>query len=269
MTPGRVLLRRCRGVRYLAVPALERLGFRVAFFQRPGGISRGPCRGLNLGFHTRDDPQAVAGNRRLALQCGRFGPLLPVAGRQVHGNRLRLVGRQDAGRGWKDFASGFRGTDGLLTRTPGLPLAVSVADCLPVILAAPETKAAAAVHVGWRGLAANILPKAVQRMQQLGARAKDIWAVLGPGIGPKAFVVRGMALQKLSAVCPAGVRTLKNRRTAFDLWLAARMQLLGQGLRGGRIIAIRDCTFQHPGKYFSFRRDGETGRMLGMIQIIK
>jgi len=185
------------GVHFWTVPPLANLGCRAAFFRKKGGVSQGPFRSLNLGLSTEDEVADVLTNRALAFKAAGFGPLLPVVGRQSHQVRLQNVTRRDAGRGWADLARAPRRTDGLFTRVPGLPLAVTVADCMPVLMATDQGRAVAAVHAGWRGLAAGILSKALdffwRRWRLSPAR---VWVAIGPAIGPRAFLVRGEALRR-------------------------------------------------------------------------
>lgn len=267
MSSARIRLRRRGGVAFWTAPSFERSGVRPALFLRTGGKSRGAFRGLNLGLNTADAPARVRANRRLALAAAGFERSRPVAPRQVHGTRLLRVTRRHAGRGWDAPTTAPRGIDGLLTDVPGLPLAVSVADCLPVLLAADDGRAVAAVHVGWRGLAAGILPKAVRAFWQhwhLGP--ERLRALVGPAIGPEAFEVRGEVLRRLSRLFPDAVRARRGDAAHFDLWCAARSHLRAAGLRPGRILVVRESTHAHPHRYFSHRRDhGTTGRMLGMI----
>ncbi len=260
-------LRRRAGATYWTVPALEALGVRTAVFLRSGGASREAYRGLNLGLNTDDRLDRVRSNRRLALAAVGPWPLRPVVPFQVHGTRLLHATRRHAGRGWLSLSSAPSGVDGLLTDVPGLPLAVSVADCLPVLLAADDARAVAAVHAGWRGLVKGILPKAVRAFRRYGRLGPErLWAVVGPGIGPEAFAVRGAALRSLARAFPGSVRDRRGESAHFDLQHAARTQLLEAGVRPRRIVVIRESTHARPRRYFSHRRDrGTTGRMLGMI----
>ncbi len=262
------VLHRRAGIRFWTVPAFARLGCRTAFFLRSGGVSRGDFRGLNLGLRTADRPEAVLRNRARALRAAGFLDLRPVVARQEHGTRLRLIRRADAGRGWQAADNGPAATDGLLTSVPGLPLAVTVADCLPVLLAAEKSSAVGAVHAGWRGIAREILPQAVRRFRrEWGIAPGRLWAAIGPGIGPEAFIIRGEALRQLGRMFPEAVRPRLDGAAAFDLRRAAGLQLRRAGIPAEHIIVIRDSTAASPRRYFSHRRaGGQTGRMLGMIQ---
>ncbi|MCK5243528.1 peptidoglycan editing factor PgeF [bacterium] len=257
-------------VKYWTIPGFEQRGCRVAFFTRYGGVSTGKTRGLNLGLNTEDNPANVLKNRQNAFHAGSFGPYLPVVGNQVHGKKISLVDRHSAGKGWEAKRATIKKNDGLMTKTPGLPLAVSIADCLPILFMSEKKKAVAAVHAGWKGMVQGILISAVQKFKQhYGIRPEHLWVAIGPGIGPQHFEVSGEALAQLRQVCPKAVREKPDGRTYYDLWFAATAQLIQQGINEKRIITIRECTASHPGKYFSYRREKSTGRMLGIVQILQ
>ncbi|NTV52879.1 MAG: peptidoglycan editing factor PgeF [Candidatus Firestonebacteria bacterium] len=260
------------GAAFWHLPSWERLGYRAFFFLRTGGVSRAPFRSLNLGFTPGEVVEKVQANRLTAFRAAKLGPAAPVLGQQVHGTRLRVVSLRSQGRGWHCGDDALPGTDGLLTIAPGLPVGVATADCLPVLLAATgKVRAVAAVHVGWRGLAADILTLAVKKLsRQWHIAPSQVRAALGPAIGPQAFVVRGEVLALLRAKYPAAVgEKPRGARTAgFDLWQAAQTQLEKAGVSGKNIAVTRECTASHPARYFSHRRDlGQTGRMLALIQI--
>ncbi len=237
---------------------------------RKGGVSRGCCQGLNLGLTTGDQLEAVLQNRDRAVKAAKLGPYLPVMGQQVHGTRIEIVDQRDAGKGWRHPGSAWTGTDGLITAARGLPLAVATADCLPILFVDEQARAVGVVHAGWRGLLQGILSQAVLKFkQELGIGAERLWVAVGPGIGPEAFMVQGEVLARLRRHYPEAVRKgISPDCAGFDLGIAARTQLISQGIRKNQLVIIRDCTAGHPRKYFSHRRDqGRTGRMLGMVQI--
>lgn len=253
---------------YWRVEAFARLQIRAVFFLRTGGVSRDAFSGLNLGYSTRDSAECVRANRELALASANLGPWAPVCGRQVHGTGIRRVNEGDAGRGWLDWAEAFADTDGFMTDVPGLPLTVSVADCLPVLLADEQARAVAALHAGWRGVAAGIVPKAIGEFREHYKVNPDrIYAALGPCIGPDRFIIQDDALRQLQAVDPGAIRELPDERIGFDLWHAVCTQLRQNGVNMDKVQALRECTASHPEDYYSYRRDQETGRMMAMIQI--
>ncbi|HSQ73863.1 MAG TPA: peptidoglycan editing factor PgeF [Rubrivivax sp.] len=225
--------------------------------QRAGGVSMGPWASLNLGGAVGDDPAAVAENR------ARFTAALgarPVWLRQVHGEQVVRL-RPDA------VASPLPPADAAWTSDPGLACAVLVADCLPVLLALRDGSAVAAAHAGWRGLAAGVLEATVQALcAGTGAGAGDIVAWLGPCIGPRQFEVGADVLQAFSGPGNPAAAACFNFRPRLDgspRWLADLPRLARERLAAAGVSAVSEagrCTVEDASRYFSFRRDGVTGR---------
>ncbi len=263
-----LVLERNDKVAFWRVPTVESLGIRVAFFQRHGGISLGSWASLNCGFNCGDQFQRVISNRQRALAAGGFGPLAPVLVRQVHGRTILPVEEAQAGQGWISDEENLPEADGLITTTPGLPLAIKTADCLPVVLIHPQAKAVAIVHAGWKGLVKGIIAEGVKKLRAIGPlAAQPLLAVLGPCIGPDHFMVTAELFDVFMALSPDIIR-IQDHYGYVDLQQAAVRQLKEQGLQEDNIIRVPDCTFDKEKDYFSYRRDqGQTGRMLSMIQI--
>ncbi len=236
---------------------LERLGARIVhgFSTRRGGVSRGPWASLNLAAKTGDDPQAVAENlRRLAASAG-FEPERLVRVRQVHGGRVVTA---DRARGAE--------ADGIVARPEDGPVVVGVhtADCVPLLLADEDGRAVAAVHAGWRGLVAGVVPAAVAALVAAGARPERVLAAIGPCIEVEAFEVG----EEVAARFPAEVvhRRPDWPRPHVDLVAATRLQLVGCGVLPDRIERVGGCTHAHPDRYFSYRRDGASmGQHLAFV----
>lgn len=255
MTGEAMVWRERDGVDWLA---WEAGGVHAAFPARSGGASRPPYGSLNLGLSVGDDPEAVLENRRRL--CAAIGvPLerLVVPG-QVHGTTLEWVAEADAGRGAFDSPSVIRERDGLLTATTGLGLAVSYADCVPVVIVADgdEGPAFATVHAGWRGMLAGVVGAAAAELAD-GRRLRA--AVVGPSIGPCCFSVDTGLRRRFEARFPgsAGDATV-------DLWRCACLDLEAAGVPGGLISVAGLCTASDP-RFFSHRRDhGVTGRHLAV-----
>lgn len=217
---------------------------------RHGGISRGVYASLNLGDHVGDDPLAVAENRRLATRLS--AP--PLWLNQVHG-----VCVIDAAQG---VSMPPPEADASFSRRPGVACAVMTADCLPVLLCDQSGTVVAAAHAGWRGLHAGILERTVEAMACPGAA---LLAYLGPAIGPQAFEVGdevraafvGVDQEAEDAFRPHGGKWLA------DLYLLARQRFARLGVTA--VFGGGYCTVGEPGRFFSYRRDGVTGRMASMI----
>lgn len=233
---------------------------RAACTLRTGGISIAPFASLNLAAHVGDDPRAVAANRR-ALAAELNLPREPLWLSQVHGSTV-----VDADAIVSDTPDSQAPTgDASVTRTPGRVLAVMVADCLPVLLCRKDAKAVAVAHAGWRGLAAGVLESAVGA---LGAPAGEVLAWLGPAIGPDHFEVgdevRG-TFCRIDPLAAAAFTPNWRGRWLCDLHQLARQRLESVGVRS--IHGEVRCTYGQPESYFSFRRDGVTGRFAALIWI--
>ncbi len=225
---------------------------RAAFTLRPGGYSLGPYRGLNLAAHVGDDVGAVADNRaRLSQALGLVAE--PVWLEQVHG--AAVVRLPDAGRTPR--------ADAAWTERAGVVCCVLVADCLPVLFCDRCGRRVAAAHAGWRGLAAGVLEATIHA---LGFAPGELLAWLGPAIGPAHFEVGEEVRAAFTERCPADAACFERGRRGrwhADLHGLARARLERAGV--GAICGVEDDTFADPWRYYSYRRDGRTGRMAALI----
>lgn len=249
-------------------------GVRALATTRKGGVSRAPWHGFNLGDHVGDDPQAVAANRALLR---RELPAEPVWLSQVHGTRC------------VDAAAATPGVeaDASFTRQRGVVCAVLTADCLPVLLCDEQATVVGIAHAGWRGLAAGVIEATVAAMGEPGER---LLAWLGPAIGPRAFEVGGEVreifiahdAQAANAFVPAA-----KGKWLCDIHQLARQRLQALGIdgprrgvpvtQGDRVTGPRSgipgmqstgtdfCTLRDAENFFSYRRDGVTGRMASLV----
>ncbi|MFD2113134.1 peptidoglycan editing factor PgeF [Thiorhodococcus fuscus] len=221
---------------------------------RVGGLSCGPYASLNLADHVGDDPGAVERNRRLLVQSLDL-PGEPCWLNQVHG--CRVVGA-DA------VASD---ADASVATEPGAVCAVMTADCLPLLICDDRGTRVAAVHAGWRGLAGGVIESAVDAM---GVAPERLLVWLGPAIGPDVFEVGPEVREAFVAGSPAAVDAFRTsaggsegEHWLADLFTLARYRLARCGVR--RVFGGGDCTFSQPERFFSYRRDGVTGRMASLI----
>jgi len=163
----------------LTSPLLDLPRIRHGFFTRQGGVSEGIYASLNVGVGSKDDPAAVAENRRRV--AAHFGQPALVTAYQVH-SATALV----ADGPWP---AGPPHADAVVSATAGVVCAALAADCAPILLVDPEARVVAAAHAGWRGALAGIAEATVRRMEGLGASRKWIRAAVGPCIGPKSYEV--------------------------------------------------------------------------------
>lgn len=232
-----------------AWPAPARV--QACFTTRQGGVSVAPYNSLNLGTHVGDDPAAVAENR---ARVSALLPAEPLWLEQVHGTEV-----------CSDARPGLRTADAAVTRVPGRVCAVMVADCLPVLLCDRAGSVVGAAHAGWRGLAAGVLARTVAAM----ACAPDqVLAWIGPAIGPQAFEV-GPEVRDAFLAEDDGLglafRPGREDRLWCDLPALARAMLARAGVLPASVTGGGYCTVSDPARFFSFRRDGRTGRMAGLI----
>ncbi len=230
-------------------PAPQRV--RACSTSRSGGVSGPPFDSFNLAGHVGDDTEKVAENRARLKQALDL-PAEPVWLKQVHGTRVV-------------DAAGVSGTpeaDGSYTRETGVVCAVLTADCLPLLLCDEQGSRVAAVHVGWRGLAAGVIEAALQHVGD----TRQLMAWLGPAIGPLSFEVGDEVRETFVTHDPAvqhAFRPSPPGRWLADLYHLARQRLNAQGVT--RIYGGGWCTYSESQRFYSYRRDGVTGRMATLI----
>lgn len=229
---------------------------------REGGVSVSPFASLNLGDHVGDDPAAVACNRqRLQSQ---LGSARAVFLKQVHGVDVAHITPETT-----DSVV----ADACVTPHTQLACTIMVADCLPILLTDDQGRAVAAAHAGWRGLAAGVIEKTVQALcaqTQTSPGSLRVW--LGPCIGPTAFEVGAEVRQAFVEQDLGADACFVARPHHPGKWLAhlsglarQRLQALGVASVAGNDGSLPWCTVAQPSRFFSYRRDGVTGRFAACI----
>lgn len=231
---------------------------------RTGGVSRGAFAGLNMGMHVGDNPSDVIQNRMLLRQAL---PADPVWLNQVHSNQVHIVNTPEDRK--------TSTADALVTTQKNIPLAIMTADCLPVVIGSFDGSVIAVAHAGWRGLAAGILENTVQAIRDMvGDCILQAW--LGPAISIKAFQVGSEVKQAfinkhadfdryfelVDSPKPAKNSELSSDKEYYmaDLSGMAKQILINSGL--AMVETCDECTYTHSDRYYSYRRDGRTGRQL-------
>jgi len=239
--------------------------FAHGFTTRRGGVSAPPFDSLNLGMKWGDARDNVLENRRRVRVAGGVERIFFAT--QVHGAHAARVRAGDA-----LAAIGAIEADALYGGDAGLALGAYVADCIPALVADPRTGAFAAVHAGWRGTVAGVLPAAVRRLVgELGARAEDLRVALGPAIGVCCFEVGDEVVAAVEQIVPGAaaagaIRSGPRGRAHVDLKQVNRMLLEGEGVLASGIDAGPECTSCDRARFFSYRRDrGQTGQAMGFI----
>lgn len=247
--------------------ALLAAGLAHGFFTREGGVSGGIYASLNCGLGSQDDREHVLVNR------GRVAAALSVAADalaspyQVHGTTVVVI---DA-----PLPAGERPrADALVTRTPGIAVAVGTADCGPVLFADPAARVVAAAHAGWRGALDGVLEATVATMVALGARQERILAALGPTISQPSYEVGDDFAARFALADPSHRRFFvpgaRPGHQFFDLPTFIRARL--ERLRLGAVSDLALCTYRDPQRFFSYRRsthrsEPDYGRMLSAIAL--
>lgn len=223
------------------------------FTDREGGASAPPFAAFNLGTHVGDDPAAVAANRATLAVAHRLDAVVWMD--QVHSATVAVVdGPRD---------EPVPATDGLVTRTPGLGLAVLTADCLPILAHDDRHGVIGVAHAGRNGAAAGIALRLLETMESVGAERAALEVLIGPAICGRCYEVPPAMQAEVDRALPHSACETRWGTTGLDLTAGIRRQLEGVGVR---VSADPACTLETP-RLFSHRRGAPTGRQAGVIWI--
>jgi YfiH family protein len=240
---------------------------------RHGGVSAAPYDSLNLGLRVGDEDELVVENRRRLLAA--FGLPLErsVWCKQVHADRVVVVGEADAGRGSTEEETIVEETDALVTDTPDLPLCVTVADCVPVVIFDPRRQVVGLAHAGWGGTVARISSRTVGVMRdRFDCDPASMIAAIGPSIGPAGYEVGEEVIERARAAFgerAAEILTAADGAKAlFDLWAANRIDLEEAGLAAARIEVSAIASEARLEDFYSHRVEGpRTGRFIAAVSL--
>jgi polyphenol oxidase len=249
---------------FYASPALESVGVPHAFSTRIGGVSEGIFASLNLGNPSGsvlDSADNIAENHRRLLEAAGCEGKVVRKLFQVHGADVVWMNKESD-------CTQPPSADAIAMDDPRCAACVRVADCVPVLLASSDGKLVAAVHAGWRGVVAAVVPAAVRALQDRVGRADVIFAAIGPSIGPANFEVGLDVLEEFRRIfgkqAPAQIKC--GGKAHVDLRAVIGMQLATCGVDADHIDSTDRCTFADADEFFSHRRDkGVTGRMAAII----
>lgn len=217
---------------------------------RSGGLSQGVFRSLNLADHVNDEPEKVIANRKIVSQMLKF-PSEPIWLQQVHGNRVIKA----------EKGIQLQLADASYTDLTDTVCAVLTADCLPILLASKDGTKIAAVHAGWRSLLAGIVANTINEMGTI-----DVIAWLGPAIGASRFEVgkevKEGFIKKNTKFAPA-FKEAQGTKYLADIYQLASIELASIGIT--EVYGGGFCTVSDEQRFFSYRRDGKTGRMATLI----
>jgi len=240
-------------------------GIPHGFLGRRGGVSVGECAGLNVGFGSNDDREAIAINRQRAIAALLPGAQLATV-HQVHSAAV-VVAKQPWPQDQRPRA------DALVTDRPGLLLAILTADCAPVLFADDQAGVVGAAHAGWRGAFAGVTDSTIEAMERLGARREHIHAAIGPCIAQPSYEVDEGFRRRFLDADPHNARFFTEgpqARPQFDLEAYVVASLIAAGI--GEVEAVHLDTYANPDRFFSFRRythrgEADYGRQLSAIAL--
>lgn len=244
-------------------------GISHGFGTREGGVSQGIYASLNCGVGSKDNQNHVAENRaRLAARVGASPDALATP-YQTHSPDVAV-----AEKPWT--RADTPKADAVVTVVPGLAIAVSTADCVPVLFADPEAQVVGAAHAGWRGALSGVLEATLNAMEKLGATRGRITASVGPAISQRAYEVGEEFEDTFLASDPANARFFKREtddaKPHFDLtgYVTARLEAVG----AGRTENLGLCTYYDSARFFSYRRschesEPDYGRQISAILIAR
>lgn len=233
-----------------------------AFFTRLGGFSEPPFKELNLSFTVGDNPPTVAQNWEKVKSYLPFREVHLL--RQIHGDKIYLTNRF-----WGKSPIWLDEGDALITNKVGLGIGILTADCAPVFLVNLSRKKIAAVHSGWRGTVAKIVVKALNAIRE--AEDDKIIAVIGPTISGEKYMVGEEVIEQVKELEIDNMEIWWQDSEGFyhlDIPSTITHLLLKNGVNSSNIVSIPCCTYKDD-SFYSYRRDGITGRQLSVIGIIK
>lgn len=248
-----------RGVTFLASELLDRIqGVRHGFSTRVGGLSPAPWNTLNLGFSSGDDDERIRGNWKRFLDSSGIGQRPLVHLTQIHSAHGHLVARTPD----SPFTNLGEG-DALMSELPNVGLTVLGADCLPIlIVGGSPARVVGAVHAGWRGVAAGVHIKTVERMiQQVGGdlTGSEFTVAIGPHIRKCCFEVGPEVVEKFresGELAENEIRAGEGDKSFLDLSAITTRTLTAIGVLPEQIEAVRHCTKCRPDLFFSYRGEG-------------
>jgi len=256
-----------KGLGFYRAPHLEATGEVVhAFSTRRGGVSPPPFHWLNLSIETGDREAHVRRNREILTGVFGLPPSVLLTVNQIHEDDILIIDSPSPG----DLSRAA--CDAIITDRPGIAIAVLTADCVPILLFAPESRTVAAIHVGWKGTALNLCGKTIRVLvEKFGAHPENLMAAVGPSIGRCCYEVdesvrpvfsqNNDSWHRWAAPSPSSRWSLDLPRANIDL-------ITTSGVRNENIAWFNACTHCQENLFFSYRRDGGiTGRQISFIML--
>jgi YfiH family protein len=258
-------------IAYLVCEPIEQAGFINAFSTRLGGVSQLPADALNLAYFKGEDKEKTDENRRRFLEAIGARQAIIVTARQTHSTKNCFIESIEQAKQCA-IARGLQlNCDAMATKLAGVLLAIQTADCLPILIADPETKTVAAIHAGWRGTAGRIIERTIAALMKRGLNPRTSIAALGPAACVDCYEVGEDVIKRYQKEFGYWRKLIVNFKQGgkayLDIRAAALQQLAFCGFTPDRIHSAPYCTMHHNELFFSHRREGKgnVGRLLSVI----
>lgn len=250
-------------IHYMYFPVLWEKGVIAATSLRLGGVSPAPYNSLNTGLHTKDSYENVIKNRERFFKALRINYKNIVTLKQIHSDRVVVVKKEDKGKGAIKFADSLAEADGMITQDKRVPMVVFTADCIPIFFFEKRERIVGIAHSGWKGSLKNIAGEVVNMIIKNGGKYRNIIAVLGPAIANCCYSVKEDVYSLFED------RFINKRDGSYflDLYKVNFENLKRAGIEETNIYSSNFCTSCNNNLCFSYRREGETGRMASVIML--
>ena len=242
---------------------------------RKGGVSQGKYASLNLAYHCGDKKELVDENIKRLCEKLHITPTSLVAPNQVHGDRVAIIDNSFLQLTTDEQAAFLNETDALITDTPGICISIATADCVPILVYAPDKQVVAAIHAGWRGTVAHIAAKTIERMvKRFDCDPNLMRCLIGPYISQEMFEVGEEVVEAFKQsdidLSKHGERNNETGKMHIHLGSVNRNQLTDAHIPLAQIELTDLCSFKRSDLFFSARREGiESGRMLSGICLLE
>lgn len=249
---------------YLTIPAWQDNGVQVGFSTRKGGKSQEPFSSLNLGLHVKDRNEDVLQNRELFLAEFDINSRECAAADQVHGTKIVMVTGVDKGRGMSEIATAFPECDGLITKN-SIGLLGFFADCVPLYFFNPGIGMVGLAHAGWKGTAERIAEGVIDSIRLNGGKVENTLVAIGPCIRECCYLIGEDVAAAFGKYLNTSVMQKKSQKYSLNLSQANKEILISTGVHEKNILTSDLCTACNPDLFYSYRREGHTGRMGAFI----
>jgi hypothetical protein len=259
-----MIIKTANNIKYLQFNNLSKFKKIIHFSTtRIGGSSLGKLKSFNLGYTVNDNPENVSKNLEQLAKSIDFGKKQMISPKQTHSANIGIITSEN------DI---FPDTDALITNIPNLCIYVRTADCVPVLLFDPTRNVVSTIHSGWKGTIQEISKRTIEIMRkEFGTNSKNIFAGIGPSIGPKVYEVGPEVLEQFiksfgNNFCTISIKG--SEKGFLDLWKANKQILIESSIPENQIEVAELCTYSNPEMFYSARRDGiKTGRLASGIML--